>query len=116
MKKYHLAWIGAHRTSYVRLGSSDTSLIKWFLDELKKIAPKYEFRTDQISEEHDLDGNLTYCLVHKLDNKDTEIRNWLLQQLLKSGWEPFSVTVAGASPELIYLRREIEEDAPAESE
>jgi len=108
MKKYHLAWVGLPQTGDARLGSTDTDLIKWFLDELKKIAPNYQYRTDSLNRAFDLDGNQTYCEVYMLDGKDTQIEYWLLQELLKMGWEPFSVTVQGQSafPDFVYMRRE----------
>jgi hypothetical protein len=113
MKKYQLAWVGIPGASDVRLGSTDPDLVSWFLDNLKTIAPKWEYRRDRISGARDLDGNKTYCCVHKLDSKDTEINFWLIQELLKAGWEPFSITVAGqhASADLIFLRREVIENS-----
>jgi hypothetical protein len=109
MKKYHLAWVGLPQTGDVRLGSTDTDLIKWFLDEIKQIAPNYQYRADSLNKAFDRDGNQTYCEVYTLDGKDTQIEYWLLQTLLKMGWEPFAISERGqfASSKFIYMRREM---------
>lgn len=110
MKKYHMAWINSPMNGYVILGSTDTTLVQWFLDELKKIVPTYELADNTISEMKDLNGNVTYVTVRKLNNKDSEIKYWLLQELLEMEWEPFSVSksfIAGTGDtDVIYLRKE----------
>ena len=85
MKKYQLSWaLDPNCSDYIRLGSTDPNLIKWFLDELKTIAPNYAFRDDQSGDRrYDLDGNLCQCIVHKLADKDSQIRLWLIQNYSK---------------------------------
>jgi len=59
MKKYHMAWVCSPQIQSVRLGSTDTTLIKWFLGELKKMSPSNKINNNHLL--YDLDGNITYC-------------------------------------------------------
>jgi hypothetical protein len=108
MKKYQMAWVGVpDKASGVSLGSSDTNLIKWFLDELEKDYPNHQ--VEHAKQFYDFNGNLTYSGVIKLDGEDHEINHWLVQKLQHTGWEPFSVTETGGIilPGYVYMRREI---------
>jgi hypothetical protein len=103
MKTYQMVWISDLHTSNFSLGSSDISLIKRFLSDLKQMVPNYQI----IASCKDFDGNIYSCSVNNLDGKQMEIKYWLFQQLLKTGWEPFSVTTRMHVDGEIYLRHEI---------
>ncbi len=93
---------------HVMLGSTDISLIKWFQDEITKIAPKAVMK----HEYHDLNNNIVRCHFEKLNNLDSKIRHWLIQNLLQTGWEPFTITTVSGTisfPQIIYFRREVAE-------
>jgi len=111
MKRYELASVRDLWSITVELTSTDPKLVTWFLSELKRISPNYElvehFDSERGTIRRDLDGKIFYASVKKLDNKDGAINCWLLRELLKQGWEPFSVTPDphGTSGE-IYLRKE----------
>ena len=111
MKKYQMAWcysMEVPTTYHVMLGSTEADIIKWFHNEIKKLAPRAVIT--EYTKRHDLDGNIIRCEFEKLNDLDSKIRFWLIQNLLQTGWEPFSVTESGGTssdPKYIYFRREV---------
>ena len=111
-KKYHLAWVSAPQSTrqIPFLGSTDTALIKWYLDELKKMDP--DFLLDKRRLNPDPDGNTTLAYIEKIKT-EVNINIWQLQCLLQMGWEPFSIARGIFPPygecSFLYLRREVSE-------
>jgi len=76
-----------HEYHGVGIYSTDTHIIPWLLEEIKKYAPKatytplYNINTKQC----------TLGYFHKLDNYDEAI-GWIIVSLLcMRGWEPYAV-------------------------
>lgn len=103
MKRYQMAWHVIPQYSLISLSSTDSSLIQWFLIELKRIDPKC--RVNHIR--NDLNEN-PVSLSSDDSKKGREIMNWLMQELLQRGWEPFSTGDMHGNV-YIYYRKEIVE-------
>lgn len=91
----------------VVLKSSDPEILKWILDEVKKLVPRCQTRNEVSNSE----GELYAFTIHQLKGQDQWIAYCILQKLCEQGWEPFAVSsyVANSRTEgdFIHLRLEI---------
>jgi len=63
--------------------------LDWAVDEIKKFMPDCKVLPDP-SWGNLITGEICRYNITKLDYKDRELGNWLLQQLCLKGWEPIS--------------------------
>jgi hypothetical protein len=78
MKKYKYV-----KVKFTTVWSTDPSIVNWIYDEIKKIIPTCAVR----EERYDLTGEKIGFELHKLQNKDNQVADWILRLLCENGFE-----------------------------
>ena len=105
MKKYKYV-----KVNYTTVWSTDPSIVDWIYDEIKKIISTCAIR----NEDFNLKGERIGFQLHQLQDKDSQVADWIIKLLCENGFEPFTFTYYGGGQSVLsighfHFRKLIEE-------
>ena len=88
MKSYKYLIIG---DPHLDVECTDEQVLEWVVSSVKKVMPSCEYYYNYPVGKDGTNFKKYRVHISKLEDKDTELRWWLMEQLCQQGWEPFTV-------------------------